>query len=91
MKMDSIKDELFNLMNIEKNKYYSSKVQKEINRSKESYAIYREYYLLIVNDDSFSSVYNLREKIANLSNEYEKKYNELLNQYKELLLILVIV
>lgn len=84
MKMDSIKDELFKLMNIEKNKYYSSKVQKEINRSKESYAIYREYYLLIVKDDSFSSIYNLREKIANLSNEYEEKYNELLNQYKEL-------
>ena len=81
MKIEAIKNELFKMLSIEKEAYYKGTDLKEQNKSSEEYAIFKDYYLKILNNDSFSYVYKLKDDLINESKNLENKYKELLNDY----------
>ena len=84
MKIEVIKNSINDLLVSQKNKYYQSKFSDEREKINEIYNVYEKYYLKIINNDSFSNVYKLKEEILKSAISYEKKYNDALNQYKEL-------
>ena len=83
MSIDKIRSELFKLLSSEKEFMYSSKTQEEKNSHNTKYNAYNEYYMLVRKDSSFSSVFDMKDKLLNKVLDLEKKYKKLLEEYSK--------
>ena len=83
MSINKIRSELFKLLSDEKENVYSSKNPEEKKMHNAKYNAYNEYYMLVHKDSSFSSVFDVKDKLLKKVLELEKKYKELLELYEK--------